>query len=225
VRLGLCHRLRHELIPLHLRERDGSVRIGDGWLHERSAVRECHSRSVLVWLYARVAHGCRGFVVEVGHQHRRRLEINHAIAAGLDLLKGRRIDGNGRLGRAGHGAGLGTCSTLHVAVEGDASVFGVYRSVMAKQEIASHEGTSTLHALERALLGVYDELSALFDGITMLCRLDVRAKICPARDPGEKEGKLGRNNKLTGSLMSAAMLAPRKSPVAELALILLLGQR
>jgi hypothetical protein len=44
----------------------------------------------------------------------------------------------------------------------------VYRSVMAKQEIASHEGTSTLHALERALLGVCDELSALFDGITTL---------------------------------------------------------
>ena len=55
--------------------------------------------------------------------------------------------------------------------------------------------------------------------------LDARPQISPARDPGEKEGKLGRNNKLTGSLMSAAMLAPRKSPVAELALVLLLGQR
>jgi hypothetical protein len=86
-------------------------------------------------------------------------------------------------------------------VEGDASVFGVYGSVMAKQEIASHEGTSTLHALERALLGVCDELLALFDGITMISGLDARPKVSPARDPGEKEGKEGRrerNNKTYG---------------------------
>jgi hypothetical protein len=57
-------------------------------------------------------------------------------------------------------------------------------------------------------------------------------KECSARDPGEKRGNWDEGRGagtstllLTRSLVSAAMLAPRKGAVAELALVLLLRQR
>lgn len=160
VRLGLGDRLRHELVPRHLRQRDGARGVGDGGLEERGARREGHSGSGLVGADARVAHGRRGLVVEVGHQHRGRLEVHHAVAAGLDLLQGGGVDGrDGRLGGPGQGRGLGAGAALHVAVEGDAAVLGVDGAVVSQQQVASHEGTSTLHALEGAFLGVWDVVS------------------------------------------------------------------
>jgi hypothetical protein len=46
-------------------------------------------------------------------------------------------------------------------VKGDAAIFGVDGAIMAKKQISSHEGTSTLHALERALLGVCEGMLAV----------------------------------------------------------------
>lgn len=94
-------------------------------------------------------------MVEVGHQHGGRFEINHAIAAGLDLLQSRCVDGDSSFGRPRHAVGLGTSSSLHVAVQRDAAVFCVHRAVMSQQQITSHKGTSTLHALEWAFFGIY----------------------------------------------------------------------
>ena len=157
VRLGLRDGLRHELVPLHLGQRDGARGVRDGGLEQRGALGECHSRSVLVGANASVAHGGRRLVVQVGHQHRRRLEIHHAIAAGLDLLQGQGVDGcDSRLGGTGQGGRLGASASLHVAVEGDAAILGVDGAVVSQQQVAAHEGTPTLHALERAFLGIWE---------------------------------------------------------------------
>ena len=131
--LGLSNRLWHERVPLHLWERDCPGRVSDGWLYERSTMmRESHSRSILIWAYSRSAHCSRRFVVEVGHQHRSRLEINHAVATRFDLLKSRGIDSDGGLGRPCHGIGLWSSPPLDVAVQRNASIFGMYSSVMSE---------------------------------------------------------------------------------------------
>jgi hypothetical protein len=91
---------------------------------------------------------------------------------------------------AGHGAGLGSCSSLHIAVERDASIFGVHSSVMSKQQIASHEGTSTLHALERALLGICEVWLAFARGYRDDMWADAPLQMVFCTRPGRKEGKL-----------------------------------
>ena len=85
-------------------------------------------------------------MVQIGHQHRRRLEVHHAIAACLDLLEGRRVDGDGRLRRC--------LSTLHVAVEGDPTVLGMDRPIMSEEQVSADKCTPALQAFERAFLGV-----------------------------------------------------------------------
>jgi hypothetical protein len=93
--------------------------------------------------------------MEVSNKHGGRLDIKNAVAASFDLLKGRGIDGEGRLGRAASGSGsLGPAATLAVAVQGNASVFGMDSTIVAEKKIAAHKGAAALHALERPLLGI-----------------------------------------------------------------------
>jgi hypothetical protein len=53
----------------------------------------------------------------------------------------------------------------------------------------------------------------------MCCRDAKRAAV---RDPSEERGEM---EQLTGSLVSAAMLAPAESSITELTLVLLLGSQ
>src|SRR3546814_12102034 len=60
------------------------------------------------------------------------------LAASLHLLQGRCIQGQRRFGRATDSAGLGTAgTTLAIAVERDASIFGVAGPVVSKKKVAA----------------------------------------------------------------------------------------
>jgi hypothetical protein len=49
-------------------------------------------------------------------------------------------------------------------VEGNAAIFGMDSTVMTEEKIAAHKGAATLHALERALLGICE------GGLACICR-------------------------------------------------------
>jgi hypothetical protein len=74
-------------------------------------------------------------------------------------------------------------------------------SIMAKEQVPTHKRAPTLCALERSFLGICKKAIVQHGN----CRTDRRGEA------------------LTGTLMSAPMLAPAEGAVAELALVLLLG--
>jgi hypothetical protein len=81
--------------------------------------------------------------------------IEYAVGTGFELLESRGVDGNRRLGGAADGpSSLGSATALAVAVERDASIFGMDSTVMAEEQIAPHKRAAAFHALERPLLGV-----------------------------------------------------------------------
>ncbi len=161
VRLGRGGgRRRQKRVPGARRDRDGSRWIPGHGRVEVRRVRLGDGQAVLVdHPTARVGDGGGGLVVQVRHEHGRRLEVDDAVAADLDLLERRGVEGE-RLLRRRAGCGrrrrrrLGRTSSSRLAVQRTASIFGVHRTIMSKQQIASHEGAATLHALERAFLGV-----------------------------------------------------------------------
>jgi hypothetical protein len=67
--------------------------------------------------------------------------------------------------------------------------------------------------------------------LTIDCGICCRdAKRAAVRDPSEERGEMhhqknGEQGQLTGSLVSAAMLAPAESSITELTLVLLLGSQ
>jgi hypothetical protein len=75
-------------------------------------------------------------------------------------------------------------------VERDAAVFGVHSAVMAKQQIAAHEGTSTLHAFEGTLLGVCEVWLAFARGDRDDMWADAPLQMVFCTRLGRKEGKL-----------------------------------
>ena len=102
MRFRLRDRLRHERIPGHLRQRDGTREVCDG-RPQRAVALGRKGRLRLVAIRLLTCYGGRGFMVQVRHQHGRGLEVNHAIAARFDLFQGCGIDGDGRLGGPGQG--------------------------------------------------------------------------------------------------------------------------
>jgi hypothetical protein len=96
-------------------------------------------------------------VVQIGNKHGCRFDVKYAVISGFHLLEGTGIKGEARLRWAAYSAGLGTGPALAIAVKGHTTVFGVNGAVMAEKKIASNEGTATLHAFERTLLGVCRE--------------------------------------------------------------------
>lgn len=143
-----------ELVPLR-RNPDCAVGVGHSWrVYDGVAV--LRERPGLV-CFERVAiglHHSSGFVVEVSNKHGRSFNIENTLAAGFELLQCRTIEGKRRLRRTCDGLGLGTTSTLPVAVERNSAIFCVNGSVVSQEQIASDESAATLHALERSLLGM-----------------------------------------------------------------------
>jgi hypothetical protein len=75
-------------------------------------------------------------------------------------------------------------------VEGDAAVLGVDGAVVSQQQVASHEGTSTLHALERAFLGVWGVVSIRIAHVSWSSRAGgVFSRSGCAREPTGEEGR------------------------------------
>lgn len=98
---------------------------------------------------------CGRFLMQVSNKHGCGFYVENTLAAGFDLLEGRGIDGDGRLGRAaGRAGGLGAAATLAVAMKGDAPIFGMDSTVVTEKKVAAHEGAATLHALKRPLFGI-----------------------------------------------------------------------
>lgn len=93
-------------------------------------------------------------MVQVGHQHRGRLEVDHAITTGFDLFEGGRVDGHGRLRWHGCGSRLGSGASLDITVKRHPSILGMNSTVMTEEEIAAHKGASALEAFERTFFGV-----------------------------------------------------------------------
>ena len=104
--------------------------------------------------------GRRRLVMEVGHEHRRRLEVDEAVAADLDLLQRGRVDGgDGGLGRrpsrSRHGRRPGRGRPpFDVGGQRDAAILGVHGAIVSEQQVAPDEGAAALEALERSLLGI-----------------------------------------------------------------------
>jgi hypothetical protein len=118
-------------------------------------------------------------MVQIRHEHSGRLDIENSFAAGLDLLDGRCIEVDGRLGWPANRPGLGAASrtTLAIAMQRNSAIFGMDGPVVPKQQIAANEGAAAFQAFEGTLFGV-------------------------------------------GALMSASMLTPAESTIAELAFVL-----
>jgi hypothetical protein len=96
---------------------------------------------------------CSGFVLEVCHQHGGSFKVEHTITACLYLLQRARIDVDGGLCVLGRCL-CSACSFSPFRLKGHSPIFGMDGSVVAEQEIATHEGTLALLALEGTLLGV-----------------------------------------------------------------------
>ena len=173
-------------------------------------------------------------VVEVGHQHGGRLDVDvaHAIFAGVELVERGRVDGHGGLGgpRRGRLLRLVVGATLLLAGQRRAAIFGVDGAVVAEQQVAAHKGAAALEALEGAFFGVCSE--------GQLATQQHRER-SPQRDHGatgpasvnsypalqtQSSIRHDRDNVggLTGALVAAAVLASAEGAVAELALVLLL---
>jgi hypothetical protein len=73
-------------------------------------------------------------MMKVSNEHGSSFDVENTVATGFDLLESRRVDGNGRLGRAtASGPGLGTTAAFTIAVQRDTSILGMYGSVVTKE--------------------------------------------------------------------------------------------
>ena len=162
--------------------------------------------------------GRRRLVMEVGHEHRCRLEVDEAVAADLDLLQRGRVDGgDGGLGRRPSRGRDGRRPArrrppFDVGRQRDAAILGVHGAIMSQQQVAPDEGAATLEALERSLLGICV--------IVVASRQPRPAQRSLPRPDGGSRFEL-----LTRSLVPTSMLAPAERGVAELTLVLLLRRQ
>jgi hypothetical protein len=128
----LALRLRHHRVsPRHLRQH---VLARGGVWHDRFHHRRAGGRDdgLIVVGHHLGLLARHGPVVEVGHQHRRRLHVgvDHALVL-VHVLHGAGVDGRGSFRRAGVDGGLVARAALLLAGQGRAAIFGVDGAVVA----------------------------------------------------------------------------------------------
>jgi hypothetical protein len=82
-------------------------------------------------------------MLEICHQHGCSFKVDHTIAACLNLLQRRRVDGDRRLRRGGCRRGLLDTTTAATTLrnQGNPAIFGVNSTVMAQEKVAANKGT------------------------------------------------------------------------------------
>lgn len=140
-----------KVVPGHLGQRDSSRSVSDSGLEQCRPVRRDDS-------FVPVGHEVRllaGHRLEVGHQHGRRLDVNHPVAACFYLLQRRCVDRNGCLRWPSAVCALRCCSSLDFAVQWDAAILRVDGAVVTQKQITPDECAPTFEAFERSFFGVY----------------------------------------------------------------------